>query len=252
MNTTANEKLWGVRERESDAYKRYPLTVRQILYTPFKRLIDIILSLLMLCLLSPICLVTAVLIKGENLGPILFCQDRIGKGGKVFRICKFRTMSPRMPKDADAVVYRDGDQYITKLGAFLRKASIDEIPQFLNVLKGEMSVIGPRPLIMGESEVHAIRLEEGVYTIKPGLTGLAQVNGRDLVTPREKAAYDTEYLHRFGPVLDLKIIFRSIMVVISRQGVFEGHTPPIQARIVNAQETNVSYQEEEQIAVFEE
>lgn len=203
--------------------KETSFSVWQSIYLPIKRLFDILLSMVLLIVLSPLFLIISILIMLERDGPIFFRQQRVGRNGKIIKINKFRSMSSKAPADIATAEFTDSDIYITKLGKFLRKTSVDELPQFFNVLKGDMSIVGPRPLILKEVDVHSLRMEKGVYAIKPGLTGYAQINGRDLVTPHQKVNYDEYYLHHFGFLLDAKILFRSVIIVLTHRGFIEGH-----------------------------
>ena len=208
---------------ERSTVKKSSFTFGQSLYLSIKRLFDILFSAILLLVLSPLFLVIGLLIMLERDGPILFRQFRVGKDGKTITVYKFRSMSSKAPPDIATAEFADSDMYITKLGKFIRRTSIDELPQFFNVLKGDMSIVGPRPLILSEEEIHAMRLEKGIYAIRPGLTGFAQVNGRDLVTPHQKVNFDEYYLSHFGLLLDLEIFLRSILIVLTHRGFIEGH-----------------------------
>ena len=155
-------------------------------------------------------------------GSPVFTQMRIGLYGRPFRIFKIRTMRRDTPRYLATGEITDPDRYITRVGRILRKFSIDELPQFLNILIGDMSLVGPRPLIPEETGIHAMREKAGVYSIRPGMTGLAQINGRDTVTAEEKVYWDTEYLHNFGFRQDIGIIFHSFKKVLVGDGVKEG------------------------------
>lgn len=191
-------------------------------YTIIKRIIDFILSFLALIILSPIFLILAILIKLDSKGPVLFKQERIGKNKKHFKIYKFRTMKTDTPKDTPTHLLNNPDIYITKLGKFLRKTSLDELPQIINILKGEMSIIGPRPALWNQEDLIQKRDEYNVNSIRPGLTGLAQVNGRDELPIDKKAEYDGEYVKNMSFILDVKIFFKTIINVFKKEGIVEG------------------------------
>ena len=183
-----------------------------------KRFLDIIFSLLFIILLSPIMLIVAVLILILDGKPVLFCQKRVGYNNKLFSIYKFRTMKNNTEEDATALL-KNIDSHITKLGKILRKLSIDEMPQFFNVLKGDMSFIGPRPLIPKENEIRELRAKYNVYSVKPGITGLAQINGRDNLSDEQKALFDKEYVENQSLKMDFKILVKTVINVISSKDV---------------------------------
>lgn len=181
-----------------------------------KRLFDIFLSIILLIILiipfAVIGIVSAIM-QGS---PVLLRQKRYGLDGKIFVIYKFRTMK----KDAPQMATNSLDEkYITHWGSFLRKTSIDELPQIINVLKGDMSFIGPRPLIIEEQDIHKLRLENGIYSVRPGMTGWAQINGRDEVSGEQKVVLDKYYVDNWSLLFDLKIIFGSFSAVILGKGV---------------------------------
>lgn len=191
-------------------------------YRYLKRAMDAFLAACgLLVLLIPM-LIIAIAIFIDDPGKVLFRQYRVGRNGKRFRIYKFRTMKQNTPKYLSTMEVEDPERYITRLGSFLRKTSLDELPQLFNVLIGDMSLVGPRPLISDEYEIHQMRMRFGVYQLRPGVTGLAQVNGRDAVEPAEKVRYDVKYLQSYGLSTDLKILFSTIPNVILRRGVVEG------------------------------
>lgn len=192
------------------------------IYLIFKRIIDFILSLLALILLSSVFLIISILIKTQSEGPIFFKQKRIGKDKKLFNILKFRTMKIDTPKDTPTHLLKNPDQYITKIGKFLRKTSLDELPQIINILKGEMSIIGPRPALWNQYDLIEERDMYNVNTILPGLTGLAQINGRDELEIQDKVKYDKEYKDKISFILDIKIFFKTILNVFKSDGVIEG------------------------------
>lgn len=155
-------------------------------------------------------------------GSIIFKQNRFGKNGKLFKIYKFRTMQKDAPDEMPTGDFGDVERYLTRSGKFLRKTSIDELPQLFNVLRGDMSLVGPRPLIRTETEIHKLRQRHGIYSILPGITGWAQVNGRDMVGAEEKTEYDCEYLRRMSIGFDIKILFMTVKPVVSGYGVVDG------------------------------
>jgi len=191
-------------------------------YLAIKRIFDIFFSATALTVLLPFFLLVALIIRLTTKASVLFTQERVGRNGKLFKVYKFRTMKPTAPTDVPTNSLDHADSYITKIGRVLRKTSFDELPQLVNVLKGDMSVIGPRPLIEGESKIHALRTQNGVYQIRPGVTGWAQVNGRDYLTDEEKVALDTEYLRRLSLGFDLRCVARTISVIFTGKGFAEG------------------------------
>ena len=203
--------------------KKYTnFNLKQKIYLKFKRILDILISLFTLIIFSPLLILVSVLIKLTSKGSVLFFQNRIGQNGKIIKIYKFRTMELRAPENVATWNFENPDDYITAIGRILRVTSIDEMPQLINVLKGEMSLIGPRPLICEEKEAHEMRFKNGVYSIKPGITGLAQVNGRDILSIEDKVNFDIKYLHSISLKRDLWIFFKSILVVVKRSDFFEG------------------------------
>ena len=193
-----------------------------IFYLRLKRIIDFILSLIGLILLSPLLIILIILIKLDSKGPILFKQRRIGINKSEFYILKFRTMRIDTPKDTPTHLLSNPEQYITKVGKFLRKTSLDELPQIINILKGEMSIIGPRPALWNQFDLIAERDKYKANNIMPGLTGWAQINGRDELPIDIKAAYDGEYVEKMGLFFDIKCFFLTIIKVFKREGVVEG------------------------------
>src|SRR5690554_701997 len=161
-----------------------------MIYKVFKRIMDTLLAFLALVILSPIFLILIMLIKLDSKGPILFRQKRIGKNKKHFNILKFRTMRIDTPKDVPTHQLENPDKYITKVGKFLRRSSLDELPQLFNILFGQMSIVGPRPALWNQDDLIAERDKYSANNIKPGLTGLAQVSGRDNLSIIDKAKLD--------------------------------------------------------------
>ena len=192
------------------------------MYRYFKRFLDIVLSAAGLLVLSPILLIIAVAIKLDSKGPVLFKQKRVAKGKEHFQILKFRTMYADVPKDVPTHLLADPESKITKIGRFLRKSSLDELPQIFNIFKGEMSIIGPRPALWNQFDLIAERDKYGANDVRPGLTGLAQVMGRDELPIEVKAKYDGEYAQNVTFANDVKIFFKTITSVLGAKGVKEG------------------------------
>ena len=186
-----------------------------------KRALDIIMSLSAIIVLSPVFLITALIVLFSDGTPVIYRQNRVGKDAKLFTIYKFRTMK-NGTRLAATNELKESQNQITSCGGFLRKTSLDELPQLINILKGDMSFVGPRPLIPEEEEIHKLRLEHNVYTVRPGLTGLAQVNGRDKVSIEEKVKLDTEYVNTRSLALDIKIFFKTVINVFTMSDVIEG------------------------------
>lgn len=194
--------------------KNVPQRKNKTLYFFLKRIGDIISSLIILAIMFPILVLIGVLIKIESKGPILFKQSRIGKNGEPFTIYKFRSMymdAPIKPSND----FSDSKLHTTKIGAFLRKSSLDEIPQLFNVIKGDMSLIGPRPVLAIENDLISLRREYGVEQIHPGITGWAQVNGRTEISNIEKATFDCEYLNKQSIMFDMFILFKTVLLLLA-------------------------------------
>ena len=187
-----------------------------------KNILDFVISLLAIIILSPFFLIFTLIIKLESKGPVFFKQERIGKNKKHFKIYKFRTMRTDTPKDMPTHMLRNAKTYITKFGGFMRKTSIDELPQIINILKGEMSIIGPRPALWNQDDLISERDKYNANSIKPGLTGWAQINGRDELPIPIKAKYDGEYAQKISFLFDLKIFFKTIIKVFKHDGIVEG------------------------------
>ena len=198
---------------------------RRSVYPAFKRIFDIIFSSAAIVLLALPMLIIALAIRLDTPGPAIFRQNRVGLNGRLFRICKFRTMHCSAPSDVATGQLGNAESYITKVGGFLRRSSLDELPQLFNVLKGDMSLIGPRPLIPAEEEIHRLRSEADVYSVRPGMTGWAQVNGRDSISLADKVACDREYAENTSFAFDIKVIAQTIRVVLSGEGYAEGRGP---------------------------
>lgn len=197
------------------------------MYKFFKGLMDFLLSLIGGILLIPFMIIIAIIIKCSSKGPVLFKQERVGKNKKLFKIWKFRTMRIDTPKDCPTHLLENPDQYITKIGKFLRKTSLDEIPQVYNILFGKMSIIGPRPALWNQTDLIEERDKYGANNIKPGLTGYAQIHGRDELEIKEKAALDGYYVEHLGFKMDCKCFFCTIKAVLKHDGVVEGGTGAI-------------------------
>ena len=192
------------------------------MYRYIKRIIDIILSLLGIVILGVPMLVIAVVVRTESPGGALFCQNRVGRGKKLFRIYKFRTMYTDTPKNIPTHLLENPDAFITGTGRILRKTSLDELPQLFNILKGDMSIVGPRPALWNQYDLIAERDKYGANDITPGLTGLAQIKGKDELPIDVKAAYDGEYVKNMSFCTDLKIVCRTFVSVIREEGIKEG------------------------------
>ncbi|MBQ3149636.1 MAG: sugar transferase [Clostridia bacterium] len=181
-----------------------------------KRFFDFVLSFVAIIVLIPVFLIISLLILITDGRPVLFIQDRVGKDNKLFKIRKFRSM-----KNGTRNVAKDDlheyDSQVTPIGRFLRKTSLDELPQLFNILEGTMSFVGPRPLIPEEDEIRQMRLEADVYSVLPGVTGWAQVKGRDFVTNEEKTSYDKEYIEKKSLFFDFKILLMTVAVVLTKK-----------------------------------
>ena len=194
------------------------------MYLTIKRLLDFILSLIGAILLMPLLGFIALAIKSESEGPALFRQKRVGKDKKLFNILKFRTMRIDAPHNAPTHMLENPDKYITKVGAFLRKTSLDELPQIFNILRGQMSIIGPRPALWNQYDLIEERDKYGANDVTPGLTGWAQINGRDELAIPVKAKLDGEYVQNENFWFDCKIFFKTIIKVFKKEGIQEGST----------------------------
>lgn len=187
-----------------------------------KRIFDFCISLISIIVLSPILGLIAVSIKLDSKGPVLFRQKRITRGRKSFQILKFRTMRVDTPKDTPTHLLEGSESYITKVGHFLRRSSLDELPQLFNILKGDMAIVGPRPALWNQEDLLEERNQYGANDIRPGLTGLAQVRGRDALPIPVKAAYDGEYVAKMSFIFDCKIILKTALSVLKADGIVEG------------------------------
>jgi O-antigen biosynthesis protein WbqP len=197
------------------------------MYLKVKRVIDIMLSLIGLIVLSPIFFILIIAIKIDSRGPVLFKQKRVGIHKSHFNILKFRTMRIDTPKDTPTHLLENPDQWITKVGKILRKTSLDELPQIWNIFVGQMSIIGPRPALWNQYDLIEERDKYGANDVPPGLTGWAQINGRDELPIEEKAKLDGEYVENIGVVMDIRCFFSTIVSVLKSDGVVEGGTGSI-------------------------
>lgn len=194
------------------------------MYLRIKRKIDIILSIIALILLFPVLLIICIGIKLNSKGPIFFKQKRVGIHKTYFEILKFRTMRIDTPKDTPTHLLKNPEQYITRMGKFLRKTSLDELPQIINILKGDMSIVGPRPALWNQEYLIREREKYGANDVLPGLTGWAQINGRDELPIKKKAKLDGVYVKHLSFRMDCICFFRTIISVLKKEGVKEGGT----------------------------
>ena len=192
------------------------------MYLYIKRAWDILLVLVTAPLWLPLMAILAILVKISSPGAVFFKQKRYGRNRQFFMIYKFRSMYTNAPKDVPTHLLQNPEALITPMGRFLRKSSLDELPQLINILKGELSLVGPRPALWNQDDLIAEREKYGANAVPVGLTGLAQVSGRDELPIAEKAAYDGEYVRRMGFLFDLWILMRTAFGVVSRQGISEG------------------------------
>jgi len=183
-----------------------------------KRIFDLIFGIIILIIFFIPILLISLLIKLDSNGPIIYYSDRVGKDNKIFKMPKFRTMTINSPQVASDKLL-DPDTYLTKIGKFLRKFSLDEIPQIFNVISGSMSIVGPRPALYNQKALIEQRTKLEIHKLKPGITGLAQVNGRDKISLEEKVSYDFEYLKKNSLFYDLKIIFQNMFVIFKGKDV---------------------------------
>lgn len=202
----------------------YKLSFAQKVYREIKTILDFFISLVGLIVLIPVFIIVGIAIKVDSKGPVFFAHKRIGKNGKEFYCIKFRSMTTDARHDVAGYEYAEVTSHITKVGKFIRKTSIDELPQLINVLCGKMSLIGYRPSQKSEKVLNDARKQYNMYQIKPGITGWAQVNGRDDLASRpvEKAKYDAYYLKHYSFLLDIKILFKTIKQVLGKNDVVEG------------------------------
>lgn len=187
-----------------------------------KRVFDLISALFVFILISPLFLLVCVMIKLDSKGPVFFKQKRIGENKKEFMILKFRTMKTDTPKDTPTHLLENPDAYITRLGHILRKTSLDELPQLINIILGQMSVVGPRPALYNQYDLIAKRDQVNANDVKPGLTGWAQVNGRDELPIDVKSKFDGEYIEKMSLLFDFKCIFLTFKSISTASGIVEG------------------------------
>lgn len=183
-----------------------------------KRALDLLLALALLPLLALPLLSVALAVRLSSPGPALYWSDRVGRHNNLFRMPKFRSMRTNTPTLATHLLH-EPEQYLTPIGSFLRKTSLDELPQLWSILKGDMSFVGPRPALFNQDDLIALRTQHGVHSLRPGLTGWAQTNGRDELAIPDKVALDTYYLQHHGLLLDLRILWRTARTVLARDGV---------------------------------
>lgn len=196
----------------------------------YKRLLDIVLSLCGIIVLLPVFLIIAVAIVIDDPGPIFFKQKRVGQNKKLFKILKFRSMKMSTPHDTPTHMLENPEQYITRVGKFLRNTSLDELPQIFNILVGHMSIIGPRPALWNQYDLIAERDKYGANDIAPGLTGWAQINGRDELEIPVKARLDGEYVEKMSFRMDWKCFWGTIISVLKHDGVVEGGTGALEKK----------------------
>lgn len=198
--------------------------MKKINYRKIKRGMDVLLSSVGIVLLTPVFFVLAIMIKKESKGPVFFRQKRVGIHKMEFDILKFRTMKINTPKDVPTHMLANSEKYITRTGQFLRKTSLDELPQLINIWKGEMSIIGPRPALWNQYDLIAERDRYGANDVTPGLTGFAQIHGRDELEIPLKARMDGYYVKHMCFLLDLKCFVGTLVTVVKAEGIVEGGT----------------------------
>ncbi len=188
-----------------------------------KRVLDFIFSLVAIIILSPAILIIYLLVLISSGRPVIFKQQRVGYKNQVFTIYKFRTMKRGMRQTkTEDLTEEEIKNDITFIGKILRKLSLDELPQLVNILKGDMSFVGPRPLIVEETEIRELRAKNNVYSVRPGITGWAQVNGRDFITDEQKVQFDKEYVENHSIIMDIKILFKTFWVVLASKDIADG------------------------------
>ena len=197
-----------------------------------KRIIDFVLSLAGIILLIPVWIILALAIKIDDPGPVFFKQKRIARDNKdgtvkYFYILKYRSMKTSTPKDTPTHLLKNPEQYITRVGGFLRKTSLDELPQIFNIFLGQMAIVGPRPALYNQTDLYDERAKYGANKVRPGLTGWAQINGRDELLIEDKARLDGEYVSKMSLLIDLKCFFGTFLSVLRQDGVVEGGTGTI-------------------------
>lgn len=200
------------------------------LFEMSKRLFDFVLALVLTLVLFPILVILGLFVAADTKASPLFVQERVGRDNRRFKMFKFRTMQKNAPANVATHKLKNADQYISRLGAFLRRSSLDELPQLLNILVGDMSFIGPRPVVCTERDLVRLRRMNGANLVRPGLTGWAQVNGRDGVPVTEKAMLDAYYARHYSLKMDWLVIRRTLGCVLRSEGVIEGANPEISTR----------------------
>lgn len=203
--------------RQSGIYERF-----------FKRVLDSVVSFLGLIILSPLFLVLIIAIKIDDPGPALFTQNRVGKNKEFFSLHKFRSMKMSTPHDTPTHMLKNPEQYITRIGKLLRKTSLDELPQIWDIFRGKMSIIGPRPALWNQADLVSEREKYGVNALTPGLTGLAQISGRDELEIPQKVSFDKKYAENISVAFDVRCFFLTIASVVKRDGIVEGGTGELQ------------------------
>lgn len=206
-----------------------------------KRIIDFVLSLAGIIVLIPVWIILAIAIKIDDPGPVLFKQKRIARDNKdgtvkYFYILKYRSMKTSTPKDMPTHLLKNPEQYITRVGGFLRKTSLDELPQIFNIFLGQMAIVGPRPALYNQTDLYEERAKYGANKVRPGLTGWAQINGRDELLIEDKARLDGEYVSRMSLLMDLKCFFGTFLSVLRQDGVVEGGTGSINNDDANSEQ----------------
>ncbi len=193
-----------------------------MIYRKFKRIMDVLVTSISLIVLAPLFIVLAIVIKLSSKGPVLFLQRRIGRDNNEFRILKFRTMRVDAPQNMPTHLLKNPEMHITRIGGLLRKTSLDELPQLWNVFVGDMSLVGPRPALWNQYDLIEKRTFLGVHKILPGITGWAQINGRDELSIEEKSNYDNEYMHKMSLFMDITCLIKTITTVFCKNGIVEG------------------------------
>ncbi len=219
-----------------------------------KRVFDFLISFVAIVVLIPVWIILTIAIFVTDPGTIVFKQNRVGKNKKIFKILKFRTMKMSTPRDVPTHLLENPDRYFTPIGKFLRKTSLDELPQLFNIFAGQMAIIGPRPALWNQDDLIAERDKYGANSIRPGLTGWAQINGRDELEISEKARLDGEYVGKLSFAFDVKCFFGTIKSVLKHDGVVEGGTGELhreEAEKVATEETEKPATEETEKAAEE-
>ncbi len=206
-------------------------------YSSFKRCLDVLFSLMFIIALSPVMAIVAIVAAIDTKGSPIFVQDRMGRFDTPFKIYKFRTMSVLAPANVATHKLENPEKYISRVGELLRRMSLDELPQLFNVLKGDMSFVGPRPVVLSERDLLRLRHRNGASRVRPGITGLAQISGRDTVTVYEKARLDSKYAKTYSLKEDMSILVKTAMQVIHSEGIVEGANAEITAQPTKTRHT---------------